>query len=210
MLLQGPSCLPALPLGQLPLSWDFRCSTHDTGRWERRCCFGANQGWGGAGVSPLAGQALGWRRGAPPPREHPGWGEPTRHRWLGLCRAGSGADRAGGGTARALLADTERACSANSSWVNTLRRRLAIYLEWESVFRADPRSSPGRGSRWGARTCPCWCQEAARRPAAGSSLSLGCWGDALSLQGAESGSWEGASEARSRLAQTHPALAAWS
>lgn len=77
---------------------------------------------GGPRGIPSGGVSVGLTARCSWPRGCPGWGEPRRHRWSGRCRAGSGADRAGGGTARALLANTERACSANSSWVNTLRR----------------------------------------------------------------------------------------
>lgn len=55
-----------------------------------------------------------------------GRGEPTRHRWPGWHST----DRAGGGTTRARLANTNRACSANSSGKHT-QAVLAICLEWE-------------------------------------------------------------------------------
>lgn len=62
-----------------------------------------------------------------------GRGEPTRHRWPGWHST----DRAGGGTARARLANTNRACSANSSGKHT-QALLAICLEWQLISDLSP------------------------------------------------------------------------
>uniref|UniRef100_A0A493T6V2 Aspartate beta-hydroxylase domain containing 2 n=1 Tax=Anas platyrhynchos platyrhynchos TaxID=8840 RepID=A0A493T6V2_ANAPP len=110
-------------------SWVLGCSVRGAviAKSRARRCFraGPRAGRGSLGV-PSGGWGAGQAARCSPPRGCPGRGEPPRHRWPGLCHAGSGADRAGGGTARALLANTECDCSANSSWVNTRRLRLAI------------------------------------------------------------------------------------
>lgn len=140
-----------------PLSWNFVCSAQDMGRWEHRdTALGfaklqvrAGRSWGvpcsgsGTGLvaecSLLGGQAR---------------GEPTRHRWLGWHSTG----RAGGGTARARLANTNRACSANSSGKHT-QALLAICGELFSEL--IPGAAPARARRklvthsslWGTGEC---------------------------------------------------------